>query len=66
MLSSTLRLFTNTVYMPLTCRLNRLLYKHKFEEAEKFALAFELDVEVKILQCLYNSGYFSQGPFCVT
>uniref|UniRef100_A0AAR2LD09 RZZ complex subunit KNTC1/ROD C-terminal domain-containing protein n=1 Tax=Pygocentrus nattereri TaxID=42514 RepID=A0AAR2LD09_PYGNA len=27
-------------------RLNRLLYKHKFEEAEKFALAFELDVEL--------------------
>ncbi|TSW89619.1 Kinetochore-associated protein 1 [Bagarius yarrelli] len=26
--------------------LNRLLYKHKFEEAEKFALAFELDVEL--------------------
>ncbi|XP_060739087.1 kinetochore-associated protein 1 isoform X1 [Tachysurus vachellii] len=27
-------------------RLNRLLYKHKFEEAEKFAIAFELDVEL--------------------
>lgn len=27
--------------------MNRLLYKHKFEEAEKFAIAFELDVEVK-------------------
>uniref|UniRef100_A0A8C7PS98 Kinetochore associated 1 n=1 Tax=Oncorhynchus mykiss TaxID=8022 RepID=A0A8C7PS98_ONCMY len=27
-------------------RLSRLLYKHKFEEAEKFAIAFELDVEL--------------------
>ncbi|XP_050966456.1 kinetochore-associated protein 1 isoform X1 [Labeo rohita] len=27
-------------------RLNRLLYKHKFEEAEKFAKAFGLDVEL--------------------
>ncbi|XP_056602843.1 kinetochore-associated protein 1 [Triplophysa dalaica] len=27
-------------------RLNKLLYKHKFEEAEKFAKAFELDVEL--------------------
>ncbi|KAI4889407.1 hypothetical protein NFI96_034091 [Prochilodus magdalenae] len=27
-------------------RLNRLLYKHKFEEAEQFAIAFELDVEL--------------------
>uniref|UniRef100_A0A673YPM6 Kinetochore associated 1 n=1 Tax=Salmo trutta TaxID=8032 RepID=A0A673YPM6_SALTR len=26
--------------------LSRLLYKHKFEEAEKFAIAFELDVEL--------------------
>ncbi|KAJ8005659.1 hypothetical protein DPEC_G00120230 [Dallia pectoralis] len=27
-------------------RLSRLLYKHKFEEAEKFAITFELDVEL--------------------
>ncbi|XP_073716353.1 kinetochore-associated protein 1 isoform X1 [Misgurnus anguillicaudatus] len=27
-------------------RLNKLLYKHKFEEAEKFAKAFDLDVEL--------------------
>uniref|UniRef100_A0A673YP68 Kinetochore associated 1 n=1 Tax=Salmo trutta TaxID=8032 RepID=A0A673YP68_SALTR len=29
--------------LPFNCR---LLYKHKFEEAEKFAIAFELDVEL--------------------
>ncbi|KAL0979386.1 hypothetical protein UPYG_G00184390 [Umbra pygmaea] len=27
-------------------RLSRLLYKHKFEEAEKFAMTFDLDVEL--------------------
>lgn len=27
-------------------RLSRLLYKHKFEEAEKFAILFELDLEL--------------------
>uniref|UniRef100_A0A8C7PUM4 Kinetochore associated 1 n=1 Tax=Oncorhynchus mykiss TaxID=8022 RepID=A0A8C7PUM4_ONCMY len=33
----------HTFFVP---RLSRLLYKHKFEEAEKFAIAFELDVEL--------------------
>lgn len=29
-------------------RLSRLLHKHMFEEAEKFAIAFELDLEVRV------------------
>ena len=29
-------------------RLSRLLHKHMFEEAEKFAITFELDLEVSV------------------
>lgn len=36
-----------TLFLSLSSRLNKLLYKHKFEEAEKFAKAFGLDVEVR-------------------
>lgn len=32
--------------LPVPSRLSRLLHKHMFEEAEKFALTFDLDVEV--------------------
>ena len=44
----------DTIYLPHTqnfvlvcvCRLNRLLHKHEFEEAETFAIEFGLGVEV--------------------
>lgn len=36
-----------TLSLSASSRLNKLLYKHKFEEAEKFAKAFGLDVEVR-------------------
>ncbi|XP_069789332.1 kinetochore-associated protein 1 [Narcine bancroftii] len=46
-------------------RLSRLLYKHKFEEAEKFALQFGLDVElvykVKLNIALENLAAVSLG-----
>lgn len=46
-------------------RLSRLLYKHKFEEAEKFALQFGLDVEVSLFveMCIkiLNSKLVSKG-----
>lgn len=34
----------------LLFRLSRLLHKHMFEEAEKFAITFELDLEASISQ----------------
>ncbi|XP_028680069.1 kinetochore-associated protein 1 [Erpetoichthys calabaricus] len=46
-------------------RLSRLLYKHQFEEAEKFALQFGLDIElvykVKLNFILENMSSFSGG-----
>lgn len=46
-------------------RLSRLLYKHKFEEAEKFALQFGLDVElvykVRLNIALENLASLSSG-----
>ena len=46
---STLRVRCLTEALPET-RFNRLLHKKKFEEAEKFARQFQLDVEVCALK----------------
>lgn len=35
-------------YLFLSTRLSRLLHKQLFEEAEKFAIAFELDLEASL------------------
>lgn len=36
-----------------TARLSRLLHKHLFEEAEKFAIAFELDLEASLFLSVF-------------
>lgn len=36
-----------------TPRLSRLLHKHLFEEAEKFAIAFELDLEASLFLSVF-------------
>lgn len=38
------------MFTPLFFRLSRLLHKHMFEEAEKFAITFDLDLEVSVEQ----------------
>ncbi|XP_015234284.1 PREDICTED: kinetochore-associated protein 1 [Cyprinodon variegatus] len=50
-------------------RLSRLLYKHMFEEAEKFAIAFELDLELVykvkldfVLEQLASASVGGYGP----
>ena len=35
-------------------RLSRLLHRHQFEEAERFAIAFKLDVEVRGFSSSFN------------
>lgn len=44
----------------LLFRLSRLLHKHMFEEAEKFAITFELDLEASISQV----ALLATVPFC--
>lgn len=44
----------------LLFRLSRLLHKHMFEEAEKFAITFELDLEASISQV----ALLASVPFC--
>lgn len=43
-------------------RLSRLLYKQLFEEAEKFAIAFELDLEAS----LFTVGLLKKENVCLT